>query len=635
MVSSFTTNKSLEKPANGDYVDTWNIPVNGDMDVIDQALGATTFLNATGGSATLTVSQYRAMALNVSGAMSGNVVYTIPSGVGGSWIVFNNTTDASGGPWSVTIRSAGGGTTVVVKRGFNTTVYSDGTNIRLADNSSVAGGSDTQVQFNQNTLFGGSANFVFDYTNSRVGIGTSSPATTLDVNGVSTLRGITNVVSDLRTGSSIDVNYLGSGDRNAVIDFYTDNTYTDYSMRLLSGAGANGGRYLVGRGTGGVYLVAEDAAPLIFNTTNSERARITPAGDMGIGTNSPGTTKLFVNTSNSTSYSFIARTPNAGLSAGNFVNMAYFANSRGTNNDGLRIVNVRDQTTGSAGNWETESFRIRRSVDQNDGSTGVQEEIVFGNNEFGINVGGSRQLTATLSGNIGIGTTNPGYKLTVTGVINSTTGGFRFPDGTTQTTAAGVVSIAAGRDISISGSTGNVTITSTAIPVGVILMWSGSVASIPSTWRICDGGGGTPDLRDRFIVGAGGSYGVGATGGANSITLSQGEMPYHEHDVIGTTGFMSQNQNHSHGVSDPGHSHGTGQAIAQNAGGNPGFASGPIYSPTGYLGNTSGSTTNISINSANVDHSHYLSIRSGGAGSSQAHENRPPFYALCYIMKVS
>ena len=133
MASSYTTNKSLEKPANGDYVNTWNVPVNGDMDVIDQAFGGTTSLNATSGSATLTATQYRSLILAVSGAMSANVIYTIPSGVGGQWIVYNSTTDASGGPWTITFASAGGGTSVVVPRSTRMVIVSDGTNISKLD----------------------------------------------------------------------------------------------------------------------------------------------------------------------------------------------------------------------------------------------------------------------------------------------------------------------------------------------------------------------------------------------------------------------------------------------------------------------------------------------------------------------
>lgn len=129
MASSFTTNKVLEKPANGDYVDTWNVPVNGDLDIIDQAFGGSTALNATGGSATLSSTQYRSLILLVSGAMSASVTYTIPAGVGGQWLIRNTTTDSSGGPFTVTFASGGGGTTVLAVRGSITSIFSDGTNI--------------------------------------------------------------------------------------------------------------------------------------------------------------------------------------------------------------------------------------------------------------------------------------------------------------------------------------------------------------------------------------------------------------------------------------------------------------------------------------------------------------------------
>jgi hypothetical protein len=59
----------------------------------------------------------------------------------------------------------------------------------------------------------------------------------------------------------------------------------------------------------------------------------------------------------------------------------------------------------------------------------------------------------------------------------------------------------------------NSSATGTTVPAGAIIMWSGSIGSIPSGYVICNGSNGTPDLRDSFIVGAGNNYGVGSTGG--------------------------------------------------------------------------------------------------------------------------
>jgi hypothetical protein len=195
MASSYTTNKTLEKPANGDYVDTWNVPVNGDMDVIDQAFGSTTSLNATSGSATLTSTQYRSLFLGISGAISANVTYTIPSGVGGQWIVYNATTDATGGPWTVTIASGGGGTNVTIPRLSRVIIVSDGTNIStlsyLTSNSTVTG----NFAATGNITAGGTL-----IAGTTVTAGTSISAGTTASDGLGNLR---NVPPNSQTGAYV------------------------------------------------------------------------------------------------------------------------------------------------------------------------------------------------------------------------------------------------------------------------------------------------------------------------------------------------------------------------------------------------------------------------------------------------
>lgn len=145
MVSSYTPNKNLEKPGNGDYVDTWNVPLNSDMSIIDKALGGVLNLNATSGSALLTDTQYQNLIINVTGAMSASATYTIPSGVGGQWLVRNATTDSTGGPWTVTIASGGAGSYVEIVRGRTVTVWSDGTNIRVVEPNLASFGTVTSV----------------------------------------------------------------------------------------------------------------------------------------------------------------------------------------------------------------------------------------------------------------------------------------------------------------------------------------------------------------------------------------------------------------------------------------------------------------------------------------------------------
>jgi len=151
MSSTYTTNKSLEKPANGDYVDTWNIPVNGDMDVIDAALGGTTSLNATAGSATLSLSQYRNLILHVTGSIGASVTYTVPTGVGGMWIVYNNTT----GGQDIILASGGGGTTATVQPDDILLIVSDGTNAWISTSTSnvpTGGGTNKAFYLNDTVI---------------------------------------------------------------------------------------------------------------------------------------------------------------------------------------------------------------------------------------------------------------------------------------------------------------------------------------------------------------------------------------------------------------------------------------------------------------------------------------------------
>ena len=73
---------------------------------------------------------------------------------------------------------------------------------------------------------------------------------------------------------------------------------------------------------------------------------------------------------------------------------------------------------------------------------------------------------------------------------------------------------------------------------GQISIWSGSVVSIPTGWVLCDGNNGTPDLRDKFVVGAGSSYAVGGTGGLLTHTHRfRGDG--HAHSVSITPGLAS------------------------------------------------------------------------------------------------
>lgn len=144
------------------------------------------------------------------------------------------------------------------------------------------------------------------------------------------------------------------------------------------------------------------------------------------------------------------------------------------------------------------------------------------------------------------------------------------------------------------------------MPSGMIMMWAGAVSQIPAGWVLCDGGNGTPNLRGLFVVGAGpGSYPVGDKGGANEVTLSVDQIPKHQHDYI--IGSMRW---------------GGGNAPGRGATSGNGFNS--KFTKTDRGPNDGG----------DGDGDYPPSGRDGGVGGGKAHENRPPYYALCYIMKV-
>jgi hypothetical protein len=140
------------------------------------------------------------------------------------------------------------------------------------------------------------------------------------------------------------------------------------------------------------------------------------------------------------------------------------------------------------------------------------------------------------------------------------------------------------------------------VPSGTIVLWSGSVASIPTGWVLCNGSNSTPDLRNRFVVGAGSTYAVGDTGGsADSIVVS------HTHTAT---------------VTDPGHTHTLSPSNRQvyNSG-----ASG-----SGGLSNGGETFTQLTMSSATTG----ITVENSSTGSSGTNANLPPYYALCYIMKT-
>lgn len=168
----------------------------------------------------------------------------------------------------------------------------------------------------------------------------------------------------------------------------------------------------------------------------------------------------------------------------------------------------------------------------------------------------------------------------------------------------------------VSNATANTQVATTEfvrniIPSGVITLWYGLIANIPDGWYLCDGGNGTPNLTDRFVLGAGNAYTSGQTGGsADAIVVA------HNHSAIASSTSV---------VTDPGHAHQQADNSSVNIFGGGGGGSGGSRGGSGLF--TYSAYTGISVATTTT-------VTNAVTGSPGTDANLPPYYALAYIMKA-
>ena len=210
-----------------------------------------------------------------------------------------------------------------------------------------------------------------------------------------------------------------------------------------------------------------------------------------------------------------------------------------------------------------------------------------------------------------------------------------------------------------SGTVADARLTNTSLFVtGMIMLWYGSVASIPSGWVLCDGNNGTPNLTSKFVVGAGSGYGVNDTGGSADATLvshshtinnhthSFSGSDSHSHTINNHTHTFSAttgSDSHSHSYSSANHPSSSGPEQDQSGGPenrtqfNVGKTTGSdshSHSVSGTTGNPSNTGTNSQTVSISGNTGNPSNTGTNSQGSSATNKNLPPYYALCYIMKT-
>lgn len=176
-----TPNKGLTLPASGSDIGTWDVPTNGNFTTIDTALGGTTTINVTGASGTvvLTSTQYTPPNWEFTGTLTANVNYQIPSGVG----LFSFAKNGATGAFTITVSSAGAGTSVVVPANTSALLVCDGTNVRFGDTIATgAAGITGSLQYNNAGAIAGSSNVTTDGFSVSIG-GDLTVALNLTLNG--------------------------------------------------------------------------------------------------------------------------------------------------------------------------------------------------------------------------------------------------------------------------------------------------------------------------------------------------------------------------------------------------------------------------------------------------------------------
>ena len=488
----------------------------------------------------------------------------------------------------------------------------------------------------------------------------SGPITVSELN----VLGISTFNSDVTFGGDISLDEITC--RNADVTgiatvsgnlFSKSNLYLTGALVDTSGDTGSSGQILASTGSGTNWIDANTTS--VLNATN--------VGVNVNGTNANQFVSFFGassgNNPNRVDAAFTYNPSTNTMSGINYSGTSTFTNSKVTGIATAAILEVEGQLRDGDGNFGSAGQVL--TSDGTDTKWDASSNLPAGSSAkiaiTDVTSGTTRLLLSTGSGTQKdvLSNSNLTYNIStqvITGKISSLSNHDTddLSEGSTNqffTTARARASVSATGDLSYNSSNGQFSVSvPSAFVSGMIILWSGNTGNIPTGFVLCDGNNGTPNLTDRFVVGAGAAYSPGATGGSSSVTLSTSQLPSHNHSFSGSSSHSHTINNHTHTFSastnnQGSHVHnllynhgafgGSSGAVTPRSGNTPVVPgiSGRVSSEGGHSHSMSGTTGNPSNRGTNTQ-TVTISGNTGSTGSGSSVENRPPYYALCYIMKT-
>ena len=252
----------MNEPSYNQTSPTWDNPLNNNTTILDAAFGNTTSIALTNSNVTLTATQLQVMQVKFTGAISANIIVTVPA-IGGRW----SFTNATSGAYTVTIASAGAGTSVVAPQGYSTLMFSDATNIVLADGGVISGGNLATLNVSGNSVLGATGT-----TTTNVGGQLSI------VNSTSQLSVVTDNIAEITTvvasGATGTINYDIT---TQSVLYYTVNSSSNFTLNFRASSGTTLNTALaVGQAVTVAFLNTNGTTGYYNNAITIDGASVTP-----------------------------------------------------------------------------------------------------------------------------------------------------------------------------------------------------------------------------------------------------------------------------------------------------------------------------------------------------------------------